>query len=282
MSNEAALEALGSTFMSHAELDWSAGNDSTPYVNGFHAAMPPHPDRSHWHAHIQLLCHAQRLRHPNVNAESLMNAIEQMQLASLIPMEKTYIIVLVALLRDIHQSQTSDDNRLTAVFDLLEDMEYQGYNAAKPQILELLFHILVGPPAPTGQAITLQSLVSALGLARLRRQVKDKNMSGFWRTWHSYPRRLLARSKDMYTFMFDAVAEDQLQLDFKQARALIAKSLVDMEVEQPQVLFDEQALELAMSVLKALRHVDPFGEVRDWNDAKGRSEETLRRALNGT
>ncbi|KAK4617869.1 ATPase synthesis protein 25, mitochondrial [Fulvia fulva] len=283
MSEEAALDALGPAFMlEESNPTPFSDNDTTPDLASFYRAMPSCPDRSHWHAYIQLLCHAQRLRHPNVNANNLTAALEQMQLASLVPMEKTYLAVLVALLRDVRRTNASDDAQLTAVFDLLEDMEHHGHDALKPEILELLYHVLVGPPASSGQSVSLQSLVPALGLVRPRKQVQDRDTSGFWRTWHSYPRRMLPRDKGMYTLMFDFIAEDKLQLDFKQAREVIATCLVDMEVEQPQVLFDGGEIKLAMSVLKALRRIDSNGEVRDWDDARSRSEDTLRRALNRT
>ncbi|KAJ8606223.1 hypothetical protein MRB53_041095 [Persea americana] len=110
-----------------------------------------------------------------------------------------------------------------------------------------------GPPTAT-QPTTLQSLVPALGLARLKRHLASGDMKKFWQTWNSFPRRMMSRPVEHYW-------------------------IYEMEHEKDPVTVENGGVELAMSLFKAIKYVDPLAEIKEWNDVRGKCEKVLRAAL---
>ncbi|CAK4031410.1 Hypothetical predicted protein [Lecanosticta acicola] len=286
MPPSAALEALGPSFDARSLIPEDAhvgqadaeGGGSTPLVDAFNKAMPHFPQPAHWHARVQLICHAYRLEHPGCDESSIMLAFEQMRLSGVVPNELSYITALVSLLKDSDNNLDTYEPRLETVFDLLEEMDGYGYNALRPEILQLLHQCLVGQP--TGSSITtVQTLLPALSIATLKRHLASQDIVKFWRAWCSYPRRFLPRQGDMYVVLFDAIANEQLAADVRGAREMVGMNLVDMEVEEPAVAVEQECVELAMSVFKAMRFADPDDQLREWDGMRGRCEAVLRAAL---
>lgn len=89
MSPKDARQALGSD---------SNDQESTPFLRAFYSAMPRFPETTHWHAHISLHCHAVRLGHAGYSSTCLVEDLESMHLACLIPDEKSYLAVLEAIM----------------------------------------------------------------------------------------------------------------------------------------------------------------------------------------
>lgn len=282
MPAESALKALGDDFMSPVgKEDPQVGviTGSSDFVESFNTAMPSFPEPTHWHARVQLLALAYRFGHPNVFDETLLSAVQDIIITGSAPLERTYTTVLGALLGRIDRSSHTFERDMEPVFDLLEEMEHYGYNALRPEILEVLHRALVGPPT-TSQPTTLQSLVPALGLARLRRHLANGDTKKFWRTWNSFPRQMMPRTVDMYVILYDALASEKMGSDFHGMRENLSYWIHEMGHEQNPVTIENEGVELAMSLFKAIKHVDPLAEIKEWNDVRGKCEKVLRAALN--
>ncbi|KAK4494357.1 hypothetical protein PRZ48_014655 [Zasmidium cellare] len=284
MPHDAALATLGDDFMTPAESeDTQMGqtatvNGTSDFVISFNAALPPFPDPVNWHAHVQLLALAYRFGHPNVYNDTLLAALQNVIEAGQVPMERTYTTVLGALLGKVERNSPTFERDMEPIFDLLEEMEHYGYNALRPEILEVLHRVLVGPPTAT-QPTTLQSLVPALGLARLKRHLASGDMKKFWQTWNSFPRRLMPRPVEQYVVLYDALASEKTGMDFHQTRDNLSYWIYEMEHEKDPVTVENGGVELAMSLFKAIKYVDPLAEIKEWNDVRGKCEKVLRAAL---
>ncbi|KAF2166044.1 hypothetical protein M409DRAFT_66935 [Zasmidium cellare ATCC 36951] len=284
MPHESAVATLGDDFMSPAAIEGveTARNfavaGTSDFVQAFNAAMPPFPETAHWHAHVQLLALAYRFGHPNVYNNTLLAALQNMVVTGMVPMERSYISVLGALLGKVDRSSPAFEYDMEPIFDLLEEMEHYGYNALRPEILEALHRALVGPPTTT-ERTTLQSLVPALGLARLKRHLATADVKKFWQSWNSFPRRLIPRSVEMYVVLYDALASENMALDFHRTRSALTYWIHEMEHEADPVTVENGGVELAMSLFKAIKYVDPLAEIKEWNDVRGKCEKVLRAAL---
>ena len=193
-------------------------------------------------------------------------------------LESSYITALVNLLNGIEPMTSEHRDKLDAALDFMEDMESRGYNALRPEVLEALHQALIGPPTDLSDT-TLQSVVPVLGLARLKRHLVSGNIDKFWRAWTSFPRQLLPRSPGMYALLFDAIAAGKITTDHPNSRHVISTHMIDMEAEQPPLVINEENVELAVSLFKAMRFADPDHELKDWNGMRERCEVVLRATL---
>ena len=101
---QAACRTLGSNLLgasSHLNLlhtslsipgERGEGED-TPWLASFYAAMPSFPGPQHWHEHIALLCYARRLGIHKIHSTVLIAQLTNMQIAGLIPQERTFNLV---------------------------------------------------------------------------------------------------------------------------------------------------------------------------------------------
>lgn len=192
--------------------------------------------------------------------------------------ESSYITALVNLLNGIEPMTSDYRDKLDAALDFMEDMESRGYNALRPEVLEALHQALMGPPTDLSDT-TLQSVIPALGVAKLKRHMASGNINKFWRAWASFPRHLLPRTPGMYALLFDAIASGKITTDYPTSRHVISTNIIDMEAEQPPLVIDEENVELAVSLFKAMRFADPDNELKDWNDMRQHCEAVLRATL---
>lgn len=282
MPQDTALTTLGDDFMSSEEsADSPVGSEMkglSEFVKSFYSQMPPFPTASHWHAHVQLIAFAYRIEHPNATEELVMSAMENMAISGFMPLERTYMTILGTLLRKIDRKSPTFEDQLKLVFDVLEEMEHYGYSALRPEILEALHRTMVGPPS-SPQPMTLQSLLPALGIARLKRHLASEDMKKFWQSWNSFPRRFVPRSQEMYVVLYDALAMEETALDFHDTREILSYWINEMGHEDPPVRIEDGGVELAMSLFKVMKHVDPLAEIKEWNGVRGKCEEVLRAAL---
>ncbi|KAI5212223.1 hypothetical protein E4T38_00827 [Aureobasidium subglaciale] len=221
MSPSEALKALGRD---------SKDQESTPMLRAFYTAMPRFPETMHWHAHVSLDCHAVRLGHAGYTHTCLIQDLESMRIASLIPDERTYLAVLEAILlpyaEDAPPTRAVVISRTTIrrALAVLDRMSEDG----------------IDPP------FALNQLISALSVYALRATAQDSPWSEFWELWRSYPRRMSPRSSDMYVTMFDKVAERNSQKDAMDA---LRQCVPEMLREQPAVKLGGQVTDAVMRCL---------------------------------
>lgn len=284
MPAKSALEALGDSVLVapkrpivgdtslRPQQDEDNVND-TPFVRAFYDTMPPFPGPQHWHMHIELLAHARSIGHAGTHSSVLNVQLRNMQLAGIVPEERTFKLVLQSILAPWGKDSWYDGTgrnptfrKLHVVCNILEDMEACGYNPVSPDILELLYHVCVGEPPQPERVYDLNTTISALGAAGLRRRVQADDWPTFWRTWRSYPQRFLPRPAELYEVLFDAIGEGKLK-DIREVIDVMRTYLPEMEREEPAVMLEEHG-QLAKAVVRALEYVEPKlkdgGGSREW------------------
>ncbi|KAI5201608.1 hypothetical protein E4T39_05186 [Aureobasidium subglaciale] len=228
MSPSEALKALGRD---------GKDQESTPMLRAFYSAMPRFPETMHWHAHILLNCHAVRLGHPGYTHTCLIQDLESMRVASLIPDERTYLAVLEAILLPYAEGAPTTRSvisrtTLRRALAVLDRMSEDG----------------IDPPC------ALNQLIPTLSVYALRSTAQNSPWSEFWELWRSYPRRMSPRSSDMYVTMFDKVAERNSQKDAMDA---LRQCVPEMLREQPAVKLGGQVTD---AVMRCLEIAEPRAE----------------------
>lgn len=265
--------------MSHSDARQTLGRngrdqESTPFLQAFYSAMPRFPETMHWHAHISLHCYALRLGHPGYSSTCLIQDLESMHLAGLVPDEQTYLAVLEAIMLDpfgnapiaeTHIDQTILQQALSVMERMFED----GYDPISDSVCQILYQatstrptvtdesqsIAVGTSASTNQHLSaLNQLTSALSVFALRTAAQSSAWSDFWDMWRSHPRRMSPRSSEMYVTMFEKVAERNSQKD---AMDDLRQCIPEMVREEPAVNFDGQ---VAAAILRCLQVAEPRAE----------------------
>ena len=247
----------------------------TPFIRSFYQAMPAFPGPQHWHMHIQLLAYARQLGHRDMHTNVLTAQLTNMQIAGLIPEERTFKLVLRSALAPLGKAglydgadRTPSFAKMHAIFNVLEDMEACGYNPVAPDILELLYQACIGQPQPrTGYE--LSTIIPALGAARLNRHIRENDWPSFWRTWRSYPQRFLPRTAGMYRVLFDAVGDGKLE-DVREAIEVMRTYLPEMEREEPAVVLEDH-VGIVRAAMRALEFVEP--KLRDVSGSGNASRE---------
>lgn len=313
MPRNLALESLGPNLLQAAEhlsLDTSPPMNestdaitapSTPWLSNFYAHIPAFPTPAHWHAHVSLLAHARTLGHPAMHSPVLVAQVKNMLLAGAVPEERTYRLVVRAMLTPLGATErrigevAPSNNKVRDVLSVLEDMETCGYAGGEAwgEVLDILYKACVSEEdraTPTlGQNMDLKNMIPPFQLARLRRLANATDWPNFWRTWRSYPQQFLPRSAAMYNILFSAIAEGKL-LDpptereatsaenagkgkveaLREAQEIVRASLEDMEMEEPEVRVEDD-VKLAEAVRGALEWVEPGlrrnegeGVAREW------------------
>ena len=265
MSHSNACQALGRE---------TKDQESTPFLQAFYSAMPRFPETIHWHAHISLHCYAIRLRRPGYSSACLIQDLESMHLAGLVPDEQTYLAVLEAImlgpLRTVPAAETHvDRTTLRQALTVMERMFEDGYDpisdtvcqilyqatSTRPTVVEEYQNTAVNTSAPTNeQPSALNQLTSALSVFAFRTAARSSAWSEFWDMWRSYPRRMSPRSSDMYVIMFEKVAERNSQKDAMDA---LRQCVPEMVREEPAVKFGGQ---VAVAILRCLQVAEPRAE----------------------
>ncbi|CAD0108670.1 unnamed protein product [Aureobasidium uvarum] len=265
MSPKDAYQALGIG---------SKDQESTPFLQAFYSAMPRFPETMHWHAHILLHCHAARLGHCGYTSTCLIQDLESMRLACLVPDQKTYLSVLEAImlppLRGISAAETHIDRTiLRRALTVLDRMFEDGYDPVSNSICQILYQATSTRPAmieedqinvtddsvsTNQQPSTLHQLTSALSVYALRAAAQTSAWSEFWDMWRSFPRRMSPRSSDMYVTMFEKVAERNSQKDAMDA---LRQCVPEMPREQPAVKLGGQVV---AAILRCLQVAEPRAE----------------------
>ena len=278
------LKAMSPSDASHALGRNSKDQETAPFLQAFYGAMPRFPETTHWHAHISLRCYAVRLGHSGYSSTCLIQDLENMHLAGLVPDEQTYIVVLEAimsgLLETVPTAETHIDQMiLRQALTVMERMFEDGYDPVSNSVCQILYQATSTRPTmveqsqdtTTGtstsvnlQPSTLHQLTSALSVYAFRTAAKTSAWSEFWDIWRSFPRRMSPRSSDMYVIMFDKTAERNSQKDAMDA---LRQCVPEMVREQPPVKFGGQ---VAAAILRCLQVAEPQAErlAREGNRGK--------------
>ena len=252
----------------------SKDQESTPFLRAFYSAMPRFPETTHWHSNITLRCQAVRSGHPGYSSTCLIEDLESMRLACLVPEERTYLAVLEAIMLPHVGDMTTAERQISRTtfrraLAVLDRMFEDGYDPVSNSVCQILYRATFTKPAviedyttttmsqstPTDQqSYTLNQLLSALSVYALRTAAQTSAWSVFWEMWSSYPRRMLPRSSDMYVTMFDKVAEKNSQRDALDA---LRQCIPEMLRERPAVKLGGQ---VADSVMRCLQVAEPRAE----------------------
>lgn len=252
----------------------SKDQESTPFLRAFYSAMPRFPETTHWHSNIALRCQAVRSGHAGYSSTCLIEDLESMRLACLVPEERTYLAVLEAIMLPHVGDITTAERQISRTtfrraLAVLDRMFEDGYDPVSNSICQILYRATFTKPAviedyttttmsqstPTDQqSYTLNQLLSALSVYALRTAAQTSAWSEFWEMWRSYPRRMLPRSSDMYVTMFDKVAEKNSQRDAMDA---LRQCVPEMLRERPAVKLGGQ---VADSVMRCLQVAEPRAE----------------------
>ena len=234
---------------------------SSTFLRTFYGAMPTFPGSEHWHMHIDLLAHARRLGHRQVHSTTLIAQIMNMQIAGLVPEERSFKQVLRSALAPPGKAQRQygvdgypSDGKIHKILTLLEDMEACGYDPVSPDILEMLYQACVGQPQLRPN-YEMNKILPHLKAASLRRHIQTKDWQAFWRTWRSYPQRFLPRTAEMYTVLFEAIGAGKLE-DFRETMDILRTNLPEMGREEPPVVLEEHNT-VAEAAMQALEYVEP-------------------------
>ena len=252
----------------------SKDQESTPFLRAFYSAMPRFPETTHWHSNIALRCQAVRSGHAGYSSTCLIEDLESMRLACLVPEERTYLAVLEAIMLPHVGDMTTAERQISRTtcrraLAVLDRMFEDGYDPVSNSVCQILYRATFTKPAviedyttttmsqstPTDQqSYTLNQLLSALSVYALRTAAQTSAWSVFWEMWSSYPRRMLPRSSDMYVTMFDKVAEKNSQRDALDA---LRQCIPEMLRERPAVKLGGQ---VADSVMRCLQVAEPRAE----------------------
>lgn len=252
----------------------SKDQESTPFLRAFYSAMPRFPETTHWHSNIALRCQAVRSGHPGYSSTCLIEDLESMRLACLVPEERTYVAVLEAIMLPHVGDMTTAERQISRTtfrrgLAVMDRMFEDGYDPVSNSVCQILYRATFTKPAviedyttttmsqstPTDQqSYTLNQLLSALSVYALRTAAQTSAWSEFWEMWSSYPRRMLPRSSDMYVTMFDKVAEKNSQKDAMDA---LRQYVPEMLRERPAVKLGGQ---VADSVMRCLQVAEPRAE----------------------
>lgn len=252
----------------------SKDQESTPFLRAFYSAMPRFPETTHWHSNIALRCQAVRSGHPGYSSTCLIEDLESMRLACLVPEERTYLAVLEAIMLPHVGDMTTAERQISRTtfrraLAVMDRMFEDGYDPVSNSVCQILYRATFTKPAviedyttttmsqstPTDQqSYTLNQLLSALSVYALRTAAQTSAWSEFWEMWSSYPRRMLPRSSDMYVTMFDKVAEKNSQRDALDA---LRQCIPEMLRERPAVKLGGQ---VADSVMRCLQVAEPRAE----------------------
>ena len=252
----------------------SKDQESTPFLRAFYSAMPRFPETTHWHSNIALRCQAVRSGHAGYSSTCLIEDLESMRLACLVPEERTYLAVLEAIMLPHVGDITTAERQISRTtfrraLAVLDRMFEDGYDPVSNSVCQILYRATFTKPAviedyttttmsqstPTDQqSYTLNQLLSALSVYALRTAAQTSAWSEFWEMWRSYSRRMLPRSSDMYVTMFDKVAEKNSQRDALDA---LRQCIPEMLRERPAVKLGGQ---VADSVMRCLQVAEPRAE----------------------
>ncbi|CAD0088393.1 unnamed protein product [Aureobasidium mustum] len=265
ISSHDAVQALGSN---------SNDQKSTPFLQAFYSAMPRFPETTHWHAHVLLHCHAVRLGHCGYSSTCLIQDLESMRMACLVPDERTYLAVLEAIMLPcLGKSPVAgvnlDRTTLRTALAVLDRMFEDGYDPVSNSVCQILYQatstkITMVEESQLSmndesvstyqQQSTLHQLTTALSVYALHTSAQDAAWSEFWDTWRSFPCRMSPRSSDMYVTMFESVAERNSQKDAMDA---LRQCVPEMLREQPAIRLGGQ---VAAAVLRCLHVAEPRAE----------------------
>ncbi|KAG9718741.1 hypothetical protein KCU59_g18343, partial [Aureobasidium melanogenum] len=265
ISPDDAHRALGS----HSD-----DQDCTPFLRAFYSAMPRFPETTHWHAHILLRCHAVRLGHCGYSSTCLIQDLESMRMACLIPDEKSYLAVLEAILLPSLGKNTAaqvhiDQTILRGALAVLDRMFEDGYDPVSNSICQILYQATSTRTtmveksqlnldakfiSTNQQPSTLHQPTTALSIYALRTAAQNAAWSDFWNMWRSFPCRMSPRSSEMYVTMFEEVAQGNSPKDAMNA---LRQCVPEMLREQPAVRLGGQ---VAAAILRCLHVAEPRAE----------------------
>lgn len=272
MNHDAALKALSEgpivpPRLTEVHFDVSGRHSSTPFLEAFYNQMPTWPKQEHWHMHIALLCHARERQ--LADTHTILGQLKAMDHACIVPLEKTYLLVLNALL-----NKSSDDRvaghgvdidyaspspaHWASILKLLDSMESHGYHATSPEVLQMISDAVAAPriinePLPRTLEAASLVLLQSFQTAQLRQFALANKWPQFWRTWRLFPQRFLARTAAMYKILFESItrlAEENQRAAIDALRTCVP----EMQQEEPPVALQGA---VATAVLKALEGSEP-------------------------
>ncbi|KAL9089405.1 MAG: hypothetical protein Q9165_005726 [Trypethelium subeluteriae] len=283
----------------------------SPLIHSFTNNFPPFPDTPHWKLRVELARYVVQLM--GTGRSNLMDALTDMQAAGERISKEIYLDVLKTMVEGKH-----DDKKLSYVFDILDMMACEGHSILEERIFMLLLEAVI-PPSPQLARLGISGdelgsdQASAPGIATISKETladqervlavmdhflvsfttdgpylsllrtcaRARHWPGFFFIWSLLPRRMLPRSREMYTFFYRTVAEAG-------EKDLIRKNLhdavSDMKVEEPRIEFD---VEMAKLIMECIRVTVPDNDTAapkvserlhsgEWGSLWGRCQRVLR------
>ncbi|KAL9078668.1 MAG: hypothetical protein Q9157_002395 [Trypethelium eluteriae] len=251
----------------------------SPLIRSFADKFPPFPDTSHWKVVLGLArCVVQLM---GTGRSGLMGVLIGMQVAGESISKEIYLDVLKTMVKGKH-----DDRKLPYVFDVLDMMASEGHEILEERIFMLLLEAVV-PPTPG--FVTLGSSGDGVGadqasppdvatlskenladqerilaamdnflvsfttdgpyLSLLRTFARSRYWPGFLFLWSLLPRRMLPRSREMYTLLYGTIAEAG-EKDL--IRKVLCDAVSDMEAEEPRIELDAKMAKLIMGCIRVM------------------------------
>ena len=82
--------------------------EATPFLQRFYSLMPSYPGPEHWHQHIELLTCARAAGHQEGHSYVLFAQLTNMQIAGLVPEERTFRLVIESALSPLGRGLAYD------------------------------------------------------------------------------------------------------------------------------------------------------------------------------
>ena len=251
------------------------------FVRAFLGALPPFAGTEHWNLVLELQHYALHIGHSGYTKDRLVELLRGMEASTVSVPASTYLSVIESLLSTppvINRDEESHLARqrkpgshahrhgLSLAFDVTEQMESQGHSIDLERVLLALHRAVSYPefsknvpddlkkPRRTYQyrfrkALTVlfpHSHPRSLDVAMLETYAAQRSLDGFWDVWNTIPLTIRSRDAEMYTIMFQGVAD----LGHEHiARLTIENHVPEMEREVPAVPVEG---ELAVAVYKCL------------------------------
>lgn len=285
---QASLDHLKSLGREDAFKVLGAGIDdegSTSFLASFYKSYPYFPQVQHWECRFAMVCHAIRIGHPNYKKENLMVLVGKMQeTISDIPSGIAMDIIDTLLARDpccprsdrpISMGYSFDDRDFQHVITICNCLQYyrpqehvvREDDSYLKKLLVTLYPAIAYASARnfslrfrSDVSLRFRLYMDSYGLKSLDMETHwtvlnifglTNNWEAFWTHWDGIAARMQPRSAELYTLMFQRVAETKNQIQCADA---LRNLVPEMKVEEIPVRLEGQ---VAKAVMECLRIVAP-------------------------
>lgn len=260
LPREVALEVLGSGVQDFG---------STTFLVSFYQSFPLFPDSSHWDCRLELICYAIDLDHPGYKWFHVMSTFDEIN-ASLVEISSCIYKKILDVLLFPNQSSLKSNSKnheedsiqlikIDKAVQVVEVMKLRGHDIFNPDILVNLYIAVAAAPIHSQPELSVQHHVRPDAAQRLSRimdqvginitdfnihyQILDAfadrdNWTGFWVHWQGFARRMQAKPKELYIYMFRRIARTGHQANCMDA---IRTWVPEIFMEEPAVSLHEVA-----------------------------------------